>query len=242
MTTPSLTLIWDTRLQSQTVRNVWCPSWPDTDWQSPRHVSVWVCIYVCCWPENHLLPYESCCNPGGETVPWLFFHLLCSLGYWMISGLNWGSQILSLQRFWIFSPPYTRQWYKCLAMFYMVSTLDRLIRTEFGSWWVVCCLSLADIKLRLTPELTLYVNLIQGMTVLQKPWSNCKQLQRFQYFLNLHANDVRRKHQRQTDSSSYFFINVWNIKFKSKTNPTVNRLYLMVLSVTMIGCGYLHSW
>lgn len=47
---------------------------------SPRHVSVRVCIYVCCWPENQLLPYESCCNPEGEIVPSLFFPSVLQLG------------------------------------------------------------------------------------------------------------------------------------------------------------------
>lgn len=105
MTTPSLTLIWDTGLRSQTVRNVWCPSWPDTDWQSPRQVSVWECIYVCCWPENHLLPYESCCNPGGEIMTWLFLPYVLLLGLLADTRMNGSSQ-----RFWIFSPPFNRQW------------------------------------------------------------------------------------------------------------------------------------
>lgn len=54
------------------------PSWPDVGRHSPRHLSV--CVCVCFWPEwaveycnHHLLPYESCCSPGGETVPRLFF-------------------------------------------------------------------------------------------------------------------------------------------------------------------------
>lgn len=77
---PSLTLIRDTGLQSQTARHAWCPSWPDTGWHSPRPLSACVCVFMCAlgrraieYCSHHLLPYESCCSPGGEMVPRLLF-------------------------------------------------------------------------------------------------------------------------------------------------------------------------
>lgn len=47
--------------------------------------SICVCVFMCAvgqrqikYCNHHLLPYESCCSPGGEMVHGSSFHLLCS--------------------------------------------------------------------------------------------------------------------------------------------------------------------
>lgn len=99
----------------------WCPSWPNTVWHSPRYLPVWVFIYVSRLPEgemkycnHHLLSYESCSSPKGETVPRLPFPSVLlwafrtRLSCWLIS--DWMKVFLSffffLQKLWCFASLY----------------------------------------------------------------------------------------------------------------------------------------
>lgn len=99
--TPCLTLIWDTGLQFQTVRQVWCQSWPDTVWHSPRYLSECVFMWAVGQREteycnHHLLSYESCWSSGGETVLWLLFPSALLSGFktrWLMLVDLWSSII-----------------------------------------------------------------------------------------------------------------------------------------------------
>lgn len=82
---PPLTFKRDTRMQSQTARYVWCPSWPDIGWHSPRCMCVCVSLQELSARQGANTGTIICCrrNPVANDVGICHgtsFHLLCSRG------------------------------------------------------------------------------------------------------------------------------------------------------------------